>query len=405
MSAVKSLAAEIRKLASSEEFDLHGYEGSQVSDLVTAAFETPLQSTDYVRITFVVGGGKKCRQKYSPELPKELSQALAALGFQEDRGASACEQCQATYKYQHDTDKDLKFMHVFPRVEIVSAEAHDEAEEWEELSPAKWCAMASVEELQDVVTKSPKVRSFAQRKAMLAALKAEQEKYEACERKMITMEALTDEEQKLYDEAQALPEKIEWATKLLEEMIEEGQLTVREKSDMLENLGSKVEALDREIAKARGEDKPKRLAKLQEAREAAASKAAVLAGKEAITHPLRHEKELRSLWKKLAALEKIENARTPQPLDEIKKLRDKPDVEARITELVRPISLEISALLRAQSLPLPTLLVSPLPQPRRRPYLLGSGRLSSIAHPQETSEEPAGIFPQCPTDAALLGLA
>uniref|UniRef100_A0A061QZ24 Uncharacterized protein n=1 Tax=Tetraselmis sp. GSL018 TaxID=582737 RepID=A0A061QZ24_9CHLO len=118
MSAVKSLAAEIRKLASSEEFDLHGYEGSQVSDLVTAAFETPLQSTDYVRITFVVGGGKKCRQKYSPELPKELSQALAALGFQEDRGASACEQCQATYKYQHDTDKDLKFMHVFPRVEI-----------------------------------------------------------------------------------------------------------------------------------------------------------------------------------------------------------------------------------------------------------------------------------------------
>lgn len=71
-----------------------------------------------MKITFVVGGGKKTRQKYSPELPKELAQALSALGFSEDRGASACEACQGSYKYQHDTDKDLKFMHVFPHVTI-----------------------------------------------------------------------------------------------------------------------------------------------------------------------------------------------------------------------------------------------------------------------------------------------
>ena len=30
--------------------------------------------------------------------------------------ASACELCQGSYKYQHDTDKDLKYLHVFPRV-------------------------------------------------------------------------------------------------------------------------------------------------------------------------------------------------------------------------------------------------------------------------------------------------
>jgi hypothetical protein len=40
------------------------------------------------------------------------------------------------------------------------------------------------------------------------------------------------------------------------------------------------------------------------------------------------------VWLQLDKLEKIENSRTPQPLEEIKKLRDKPDIEAKIAELV-----------------------------------------------------------------------
>mmetsp|Transcript_22861 Transcript_22861/g.63471 ORF Transcript_22861/g.63471 Transcript_22861/m.63471 type:complete len:410 (-) Transcript_22861:130-1359(-) len=335
MSAPKSLAAEVRAAVGAEEFDLGNVEGSQVTDLVNAAFGTPFRGAEYVRITFVVGGGKKCRQKYHADLPKDLSQALGALGFQEDRGASACEQCQGTYKYQHDTDKDLKFMHVFPHVTIEAkgAGANGEEETWEELSPAQWCTICSLEELQGVVQKSSKVVLFSQRKNLLQELKKAQKLYEGCEQKMIAMEALTDEEQKLYDEAQALAEKVAWLVSLLEDMVEEGKLTAQEKSSMLEQLGAKVETLDLEISKAKEEGKSKKVVKLQEARETAASKAASLATKVAITHTLRHDKELRSLWKKLAALEKIENSRTPQPLEEIKKLRDKPDIEARIAEL------------------------------------------------------------------------
>jgi hypothetical protein len=55
--------------------------------------------------TFVVGGGKKVRSKYREQLPKEFIEALRAVGYIEDRGASACKECQKMYKYQHDTDK------------------------------------------------------------------------------------------------------------------------------------------------------------------------------------------------------------------------------------------------------------------------------------------------------------
>lgn len=63
----------------------------------------------------------------------------------------------------------------------------------------------------------------------------------------------------------------------------------------------------------------------------------------------------------LAALDKIENSRTPQPLEEIKKLRDKPDVEARIAELVvgRPRSHALPAD------PQPPAILSTPPSPSR----------------------------------------
>ena len=51
-----------------------------------------------------MGGGRYCRM------------ALTSIGFEEDRGGCAVMACQGSFKYQHDTDKDLKFIHVFPKV-------------------------------------------------------------------------------------------------------------------------------------------------------------------------------------------------------------------------------------------------------------------------------------------------
>jgi hypothetical protein len=73
-----------------------------------------------------VGGGKKTRAKYDPDMMKHLSMALSAAGLTEDRGASACAECQGMYKYQHDTDKDLKYLHVFPNVDLIPEGGGDE---------------------------------------------------------------------------------------------------------------------------------------------------------------------------------------------------------------------------------------------------------------------------------------
>lgn len=71
-----------------------------------------------IKFTFVVGAGKLARQKYDAQLPKHLSAALRGIGYEEDRTASAVEECQGTFKQQHDTDKNLKTLQVFPRVQI-----------------------------------------------------------------------------------------------------------------------------------------------------------------------------------------------------------------------------------------------------------------------------------------------
>eukprot|EP00965_Chrysotila_dentata_P059342 1969480-Pleurochrysis_carterae.AAC.3 len=50
----------------------------------------------------------KCTQLVIPMLPQILSEALKSVGYVEDRGASCTDDCQGLFKYQHDTDKDLK---------------------------------------------------------------------------------------------------------------------------------------------------------------------------------------------------------------------------------------------------------------------------------------------------------
>ena len=38
-------------------------------------------------------------------------------------------ECAGSFKYQHDTDKDLKFIHVFPKIDVSASAAPAEAEE------------------------------------------------------------------------------------------------------------------------------------------------------------------------------------------------------------------------------------------------------------------------------------
>ena len=65
-------------------------------------------------------------------MPKWCREALRAIGFEEDRGACNVMECAGQFKYQHDTDKDLKFIHVFPRIDTAAAAAAAAADEDEE---------------------------------------------------------------------------------------------------------------------------------------------------------------------------------------------------------------------------------------------------------------------------------
>ncbi len=83
---------------------------------MTDAFKTPLPNSEMVYFTFVVGAGKLARQKYDDKLPQYVRKALNGIGFTEDSGSSCLLACQGTFKYQHDTNLNLKRVHVFPHV-------------------------------------------------------------------------------------------------------------------------------------------------------------------------------------------------------------------------------------------------------------------------------------------------
>jgi hypothetical protein len=57
--------------------------------------------------------------RYPASLQKDLTAALTAHGYIEDKGAAIVLESAGTYKRQHNTDTDLIQIHVFPRVEII----------------------------------------------------------------------------------------------------------------------------------------------------------------------------------------------------------------------------------------------------------------------------------------------
>ncbi|CAE7770306.1 unnamed protein product [Symbiodinium sp. CCMP2592] len=116
------IAAEIRSTPETAQYDLAGYDDPQVKTLVKEAFGTPLQTKgSMIRVTFVVGGGKAVRAKYSESLARALGLALQDQGFSQDSAASCDLMSAGTFKGQHDTQRNLKLVHVYPKVETGAA--------------------------------------------------------------------------------------------------------------------------------------------------------------------------------------------------------------------------------------------------------------------------------------------
>jgi hypothetical protein len=336
---MSGMAGKVRRATESDEFDLGGYTQESCMTLAKAAFSEPLELSEMVRLSFVVGGGKLVRQKYDDNLPKMFCGALDSVGYKMDN-ASAIELSSAgTYKMHHDTNKNLKFIHVFPRVAPPEAGggaeegAEGEEEEEGERDPADVLAECELEDFQRIVTSH--VITYASKKRLLDAIKARLAKLDEAERKLIEREPLDDELQALYDKlsADGLKQKVQVLAVELQAMIDAAELTSEERAAVLEQLDGKLEALQTELAKAEADGKAKMKAKLEENREKLKSqRAKVSESKPAPLSPLKYATEIQKLTGKLATIARIEKSSSGKfTLDELKKIGERPEIEEAIS--------------------------------------------------------------------------
>ena len=322
----KRLANEIRNASESQEFDLSGY-GAEGCAKLAAALEHPLPLSAMIRLSFVVGGGKKVRQKYNDGLPMLLADALRKAGFSEDRGASLAVECAGLFKFQHNTGTDLKTTHVYPKIDQAAAAAQAEAASGpvaDPLSPKELLLHAEQKTFGKMI--DAKCPSLAQKRRALEVLKAARAEIAAIEAKMTRLEALTEEEQRQYDtlDATLLEEKQAWLSKQMEYMVDKGLLTAEERREVAEQLTSKLEQLDAQIAAAETDGKAKRAEKLCGMREQMQARAAAVNALKPMVRKMKYEQEIKAIEKRLAQLAKLESSKEALPLSEVQKLSAKP---------------------------------------------------------------------------------
>jgi hypothetical protein len=334
-----SLGGKVRRLTESDEVDLAGYDQERCNEFVKAAFSEPFVLTSMIRLSCVVGGGKLVRQKYSDDLPQKLMIALDGIGFDQDNAADLSLSSAGKYKFHHDTNKNLKFVHVYPRAVAPTVEnateegGEEEGEEEGERDPADVLAECEVEDFRRVIASH--VASYVGKKRLLDALKVRIAKMEEAERKLIEREVLDDALQKLYDtlSVDGLKEKVQVLAGELQSMIDAGQLTADEKAMVQDQLDGKLTALQAELDKAEADGKTKLKCKLEEAQEKLkATKAAVSGAAPAPKPPLKYAKEIQKLHVRLAGLSKMEKENAGKyTIDQLKVLGERPEMEEALS--------------------------------------------------------------------------
>merc|ERR1711865_76223 len=333
------LALEIRNGGLQELYDLSGYSSAQVKDLVQDSFGTPIAASDAMRVSFTVGGGKNSRQKYSDDMPKFVKEALRGVGFEEDRGASCCLQCQGSFKYQHDTDKNVKTMHVFPHVTLpdTGAVGEDDGLFWtpDTMSPVYMSTVCSLKTF--TMMTQAKVPTFGQKKLLHKEMKEMVARIQEFEERMCNMQPLSDGEQELYDAAdlECMAEKVKWLEEQMELMVCSGLLYSAELKELKASntrtqatMQSNLEAAQAEGAEKKAKKIGQRLAMQVQRAELLASSAAN--GPVWPQDELNRRKLIEQLWVKVLDLEKIENSKQLLGAAELAKLQKKGGLETEL---------------------------------------------------------------------------
>ena len=333
MAAFHGLVGTMRSITESEEFDLGSISSSTsaqtlLRDAFEKAREEPLERM--VRATLVVGAGKANRQKYDASLQKWVVGALKDIGYADDRSA-CCEFASAgSFKVQHDTGRNLFFVHVFPRCErkVVDDAATEatEAAPSAELSREHVLCASEAATFQRIVKK--KCASWSEKKRLQAALRDLQGRFAAMDAKLMSREALDDDESALYEVGSSddLGDKLRWLAEATKKMLDDGQLTAPEKEAALAQMDGRLEALA-------ADGSPKALA--QRAR--VAENRAKLDARKLDWTPAKveHDAAIRALHKQLAPLDALERQAKAGflSLQDAARLGEKDDLEARVASL------------------------------------------------------------------------
>ncbi len=295
---LSGMAGEIRAALESEQFDLAGYTEQRVTDLMTNSFSLPLTAPEkMIKFTFVVGGGKLVRAKYNEDMPKWINAALRSIGYETDNSAAETFDSQGTFKQQHDTGKNLIYIHVYPKV-TCSAPASTDKEgggngaAMDTKSPEYLCIASQLDMFKDIVQK--KLPFWRQRKACLKILQDSHAAYEMVEQKMCAGQPLTPADTAIYEMNSGQDaEKIAYLQAEIKALVDAGQLVATEKEDLLKSLAANIAE-----SEAAGQGKK---AESIKAKKDALEKLKPIVGR------LRHGDEIQKRRMKLLSLQALED--------------------------------------------------------------------------------------------------
>lgn len=326
-SNLSGMAGQIRGSIASDQFDFAGHSESKITDIITGAFSTPLETpTKMISFKFIVGGGKLVRSKYSEEMPKWVNSALRSVGFESDNSAAETLDSQGTFKQQHDTGKNLIYIIVFPRVtwtgEASGGDMKDEASQVDQSSPEYLCTASTLQTFKEIV--QVKLPFWRQRKACLKLLQDAHESFLLVEQKMCSGQPLTAQETAMYESNSGQDEeKITFLQYEIKSLVDSGELTKSERDDLLKTLAANAAE-----AKTAGQSKK---AEMIEGRIATLEKSTPIVGR------LRLGDEIQKLYFKLFPLIALEEKGRSMSLTiaDLQLLSDKDEIEEKIQALQR----------------------------------------------------------------------
>jgi len=247
------------------------------------------------------------------------------------------------YKLQHDTSQNLKYFFVFPKVAALegkgketlssSSASVDTRPSLDTTSKEYLVVTADVSTFQEMVSR--KVISWSQKKKLLELLKEKAEEFIQISNKAITGKLDPIEEEISNSNSGCDEEKIAWLQSEIKGMVEKGQLTQKEKAEVLSNITNNLKAAKEEIEVAKKENKTKLVEKLT------AKEQNLLARKKAIEEitpiirRLVHGDMIQKCWARLFPLQHLEEKErnTKLTLKDLEAITEKSDIEDQITQM------------------------------------------------------------------------